>query len=103
MADDTTLTEAGAVEPSILVELLDTTNNQGGAKVSSGRVFLVGRPTLATNADLVDLGAFSYVIIDEKNDTNVEPVVIDEEPAAKPAEVVPPVSQVTNLPGQSGQ
>jgi hypothetical protein len=115
MADVNSPVSDDGVEPSILVELLDVPHNAGGAKPRSGNVIPIGVPTLVTDEELSDLGAFAYVIVEKDADEadvetantpeNKETSVLNLNPisAPKPAgesiQTLPPV----NPPGQSGQ
>ena len=110
MADE--ITDAEGVQPSILIELLDIPKNLGGARPRSGRDIIVGVPTLVTNEELVDLGAFAYRLVKDE-DIPADSVPVEttnvifkepENPAAKPPEeVFSPVDSLTSSsPGQSG-
>lgn len=103
---DATENNVDGVEPSILVRLLKDSGNAGGAKTRSGRVILIDVPTLITNEDLVDLGAFAYEILESnKLESSPAPPAPVPAPAPNPAgfgSVVTSVNNPSNLPGQSG-
>ena len=64
---DATGTEVDGVEPTILIEV----ENGGGVRTRSGNLISVRVPTLVTQDDLADLGAFAWHYVEDNNDVKV--------------------------------
>lgn len=108
MADATSTVTVDGVEPSILVKLVNSSENPGRVKLvsdDSGTDRYIEKdsdtPVLITSSDLAVLGTVEIEIVDGDTPAVSAPVQ-PAAPAGKSAESVNP-SPVNPSPGQSGQ